>query len=98
MGGRSHTEEKLLKALNNMEDEKLPKHDNLRKAGYCRTKSDWLMGALLTAKATVELGSGKILSLWEEYRAAVLPEIVRVERTYHAILNPKKILSYSWQI
>lgn len=75
----SHTEEKLLKALNNMEDEKLPKHDNLRKAGYCRTKSDWLMGALLTAKATVELGSGKDIITVGRVQTAVLAEIVRVE-------------------
>jgi len=75
----SHTEEKLLKALQNMESEKLPKHDNLRKAGYCRTKSDWLMGALLTAKATIELGSGKDIITVGRVQTAVLAEIVRVE-------------------
>lgn len=75
----SHTEEKLLKALQNMESEKLPKHDNLRKAGYCRTKSDWLMGALLTAKATIELSSGKDIITVGRVQTAVLAEIVRVE-------------------
>ena len=76
----SHTEEKLLKALKNMEDEKMPKHDNLRKAGYCRTKSDWLMGALLTAKATIELSSGKDIITVGRVQTAVLAEIVRIEK------------------
>jgi DNA topoisomerase-3 len=75
----SHTEEKLVKALQNMEDETIPKHENLRKAGYCRTKSDWLMGALLTAKATIELGSGKDIITVGRVQTAVLAEIVRVE-------------------
>ena len=75
----SHTEEKLLKALQNMEDERLPKHDNLRKAGICRTKSDWLMGALLTAKATIELGTGKDIISVGRVQTAVLAEIVRIE-------------------
>lgn len=75
----SHTEQKLLKALQNMESEKIPKHDNLRKAGFCRTKSDWLMGALLTAKATIELGIGKDIISVGRVQTAVLAEIVRVE-------------------
>lgn len=75
----SHTEEKLLQALKNMEDEKLPKHDNLRKAGFCRTKSDWLMGALLTAKATTELSYGKDIITVGRVQTAVLAEIVRIE-------------------
>jgi DNA topoisomerase-3 len=75
----SHTEEKLLKALKNMEDERLPKHYNLKKAGFCRTKSDWLLGALLTAKATIELSQGKDIITVGRVQTAVLAEIVRVE-------------------
>lgn len=75
----SHTESKLLKALDNLEDETIPKHDNLRKAGYCRTKADWILGALLTANATIKLGSGKDIISVGRVQTTVLNEIVRVE-------------------
>ena len=74
----SHTEESLLKAFKNMEDATLPKYINLRKAGCCRSKSDWIMGALLTAKATIELSQKDIITVGR-VQTAVLAEIVRVE-------------------
>lgn len=75
----SHSEDKLLKAIQNIKSGK--EYDSLWTAGYCRTKSDWLMGAVLTAKATIELGSGKsgdIISVGR-VQTAVLAEICRVE-------------------
>lgn len=72
------TEEKVLKAFKSMKSSK--EYEPLQKAGNSRTLSDWLLGAALTAKTTIELGgnSKEIISVGR-VQTAVLNEIVRVE-------------------
>ncbi|QUH22013.1 type IA DNA topoisomerase [Alkaliphilus sp. B6464] len=72
-----HTEKDIIKAFNEMKDGSY--YENLTTAGYCRMTSDWILGALLTAKATVELSGGKEILNVGRVQTAVLSEIVRIE-------------------
>lgn len=67
----------LEKAFKNMKDNK--DYINLTKAGSCRMKSDWVLGALLSAKATTQFSSGKDIISVGRVQTAVLAEIVRIE-------------------
>lgn len=51
----------------------------LSAAGFCRMVADWLMGGLLTGKATVSYGGFKNMISVGRVQTAVLNEIVRVE-------------------
>lgn len=72
----SFTPDRIKKAFDNLKDWDyyLP----LRQAGYGRMISDWILGALLTAHATVKLGRGDIITVGR-VQTAVLNEIVKRE-------------------
>lgn len=72
-----HTEKDVVKALNTLKD--ASHYKSLTDAGYCRMTSDWILGALLTAKTTVELSGGKEILNVGRVQTAVLSEIVRIE-------------------
>lgn len=83
------TEKGIEKAYSKM----LPSYnyDGVANAGYGRMTSDFLMGALLTAKATIDLSSGKDIVTVGRVQTTVLAEIVRVE---NLLKNFKKQKSY----
>lgn len=71
------TENGIEKAYNKMKSN--TEYKGVEDAGYGRMISDFLMGALLTAKATVDLGYGKDIINVGRVQTTVLAEIVRVE-------------------
>ena len=73
----NQTEADLEKAYNKLEDSS--KYDNLGQAGYARAISDFIMGALLTASATVNLSSKEIINVGR-VQTAIIAEICRVEK------------------
>lgn len=83
------TESGLEKAFKQIKDNK--EYRGMENAGYGRMTSDFLMGALLTAKATIDLGYGKDIINVGRVQTAVLAEIVRVE---NLIKNFSKQKSY----
>jgi len=72
-----HTEKDTVKAIADLKD--ASHYQSLTYAGYCRMTSDWVLGALLTAKTTVELSGGKEILNVGRVQTAVLSEIVRIE-------------------
>lgn len=82
------TESGIEKAYKSMKDN--IQYTGVKDAGYGRMTSDWIMGALLTAKTTIELSSGEILNVGR-VQTAVLAEICRVE---NLIKNFTKQKSY----
>lgn len=83
------TEQGIEKAFKNMKSNSYYK--GLKDAGYGRMTSDFLMGALLTAKSTIDLSAGKDIINVGRVQTAVLAEIVRVE---DLVKNFKKKKSY----
>lgn len=82
------TESGIEKAYRSMKDN--TEYIGVKDAGYGRMTSDWIMGALLTAKTTIELSSKDILNIGR-VQTAVLAEICRVE---NLIKNFNKQKSY----
>lgn len=82
------TESGIEKAYKTMKDN--TEYIGVKNSGYGRMTSDWIMGALLTAKTTVELSSKQILNVGR-VQTAVLAEICRVE---NLIKNFNKQKSY----
>lgn len=72
-----HTEKDAIKAILGLKD--ASHYQTLTDAGYCRMVSDWVLGALLTAKTTVELSGSKEILNVGRVQTAVLSEIVRIE-------------------
>jgi DNA topoisomerase-3 len=64
------------KAFKNIKD--INYYDGIEKAGYYRMISDFILGALLTAKATVSINNGLVVNVGR-VQTAVLNEIVRIE-------------------
>ena len=64
------------KAYKNIKDIKY--YSGIEKSGYYRMISDFILGALLTAKATVSIGGNSIINLGR-VQTAILSEIVRME-------------------
>lgn len=74
----SQTEDDLIKACKKIEPSS--NYDNLGKAGYARSITDWVMGALLTAASTLELSGGKEIINVGRVQTSVLAEICRIEK------------------
>lgn len=73
----THTSESVSNAFKNLKP--ASDYDNLGAAGIARGQSDWIMGALMTAKTTVALSQGKTILNVGRVQTAVIAEIVRVE-------------------
>lgn len=79
------------KAFKNIKD--INYYSGIEKAGYYRMISDFILGALLTARATVSINNGLIINIGR-VQTAVLNEIVRIEeliknfssKTYYEII------------
>lgn len=85
----SFTEGALEKAFKEMKDNK--EYVGVANAGNARVKSDFLMGALLTAKTTTKLSGNREILTVGRVQTAVLAEIVRIE---NLINNFTKTKSY----
>lgn len=83
------TESGIQKAYSKMK--KNEEYNGVKNAGYGRMTSDFLMGALLTAKATIDLSAGKELLNVGRVQTAVLNEICRIE---NLVTDFKKVKSY----
>lgn len=61
---------------------------NLQKSGVCRSNTDWILGALLTAHATTKLSGDKDLVSVGRCQTAILNELVAVEQE-RKVFKPK---------
>lgn len=73
----SQTEDDLMKACKKVEPSS--NYDNLGKAGYARSLSDFIMGALLTSYSTVALSGGSEIINVGRVQTTIIAEICRVE-------------------